>query len=97
MDERIWVWALLILWEHGQCWKCLCLRSSGVGDVGGEWVGLVPGSGVVGWCYVYMSCLDSLCRWQVQVSVFVHGRYRKSRLVCAWVSDLDLCLHHPLL
>ena len=31
--------------------------------------GLGPGSGVVGWCYVCVS-LDSLCRWQVQVSVY---------------------------
>ena len=34
--------------------------------------GLGPGSGAVGWCYVCVS-LDSLCRWQVQVSVY-----------CAW-------------
>ena len=30
--------------------------------------GLGQGSGAVGWCYVCVS-LDSLCRWQVQVSV----------------------------
>ena len=34
--------------------------------------GLGQGSGAVGWCYVCVS-LDSLCRWQVQVSVY-----------CAW-------------
>ena len=34
--------------------------------------GLGPGSGAVGWCYGCVS-LDSLCRWQVQVSVY-----------CAW-------------
>ena len=34
--------------------------------------GLGPGSGAVLWCYVCVS-LDSLCRWQVQVSVY-----------CAW-------------
>ena len=34
--------------------------------------GLGPGSGAVGWCYVCVS-LDSLCRWQAQVSVY-----------CAW-------------
>ena len=34
--------------------------------------GLGPGLGAVGWCYVCVS-LDSLCRWQVQVSVH-----------CAW-------------
>ena len=36
--------------------------------------GLGPGSGAVGWCYVCVR-LDSLCRWQVQVSasrVWVH-------------------------
>ena len=26
--------------------------------------------------------------------VFVYGRYRKSRLVCALLSDLDLSRHH---
>ena len=31
--------------------------------------GLEPGSGVVGWCDVCVS-LDSLCIWQVQVSVY---------------------------
>ena len=29
--------------------------------------------------------------------VFVYGRYRKSRLVCVCLSDLDLSRHHPLL
>ena len=77
------------------------------------------------WCYVCVS-LDSLCRWQVQVSVycarrihahlrctqcsimlhlwisasyrvFVCGRYRKYRLVCVWLSDLNLSRYRPLL
>ena len=30
-------------------------------------------------------------------SVFVYGSYRKSRLVCGWLSDLDLSRHHPIL
>ena len=29
--------------------------------------------------------------------VFVCSRYCKSRLVCAWLSDLDLCRHLPFL
>ena len=29
--------------------------------------------------------------------VFVYVRYRKSRLVCVWLSDLDLSRNHPLL
>ena len=45
---------------------CLCFGCGGVG----RWLG--PGSGAVGWRYVCVS-LDSLCRWQVQVSVY-----------CAW-------------
>ena len=28
--------------------------------------------------------------------VFANGRYRKSILVCVWLSDLDLSRHHPL-
>ena len=35
--------------------------------------GLGPGSGRVGWCYVCVS-LDSLCRWQVQVSIYCARR-----------------------
>ena len=27
--------------------------------------------------------------------VFVCGRYRKSRLVCVWLSDLDMSRHRP--
>ena len=27
----------------------------------------------------------------------IYGSYRKSRLVCVWLSDLDLSRHHPLL
>ena len=39
---------------------CLCLVCSGRGGVGGEWVGnawgLGTGSGMVGWCFVCVSC-----------------------------------------
>ena len=48
----------------------------GVGSVGGEWVrGL--GHGLGGWGGVMSVCvvsLDSLCRWQVQVSVYCARR-----------------------
>ena len=29
-------------------------------------------------------------------SLFHYGRYRKSKLLCVWVLDLDLSRHHPL-
>ena len=38
---------------------CLCFGCGGVGGVGGEWTGgrgLGPESGMVGWCYVCVSC-----------------------------------------
>ena len=95
------------------CWTCVCF---GCGSVGGELVGGLD-QGLEGWCYVCVS-LDSLCRWQVQVSVYcawripahlrctqcsilLHlmdicfltcicfSRYRKSRLVCLKLADLD--------
>ena len=47
---------------------CPCF---GCGGVGGEWVSGLD-QGRERWCYVCVS-LDSLCRWQVQVSVY-----------CAW-------------
>ena len=64
--------------------------------------------GLEGWCYV---CVDGRSRYlyivlwgylrilwiSASYHVFVYGRYRKSRLVCVWLSDLDLSRHHPLL
>ena len=48
--------------------------------------GLGPGSGAVGWCYVCVS-LDSLCRWQVQVSVY-----------CAWRTPANMrCIQCSIL
>ena len=43
--------------------------------------------------------VQSCCTISISASyrVFVYGRYRKSRLVCVWLSDLDLSQHHPLL
>ena len=52
-------------WMRGLLDMCLCL---GCGGVGGEWVGGLD-QGMEGRCYVCVS-LDSLCRWQVQVSVY---------------------------
>ena len=51
---------------------CLCLGYSGMGDVGGEWVGglgrvLGPRYGRV-WCGYACVSVNSLCRWQVQIS-----------------------------
>ena len=51
---------------------CVCLGCGGVGGVGGEWIrGWVLGWGKCG--DVFVVNLDSLCRWQVHVSVY-----------CAW-------------
>ena len=70
---------------------CLCFGCGGVGGVGGEWLG--QGSGAVGWCYVCVS-LDSLCRWQVQVSVYCAWRI-PAHLRCTQCSILlhlmDIC------
>ena len=63
------------------------LRGWGVGR------GLGQGSGAVGWCYVCVS-LDSLCRWQVQVSVYCAWRI-PAHLRCTQCSILlhliDIC------
>ena len=70
---------------------CLCF---GCGCVGGEWGvgrGLGPGSGAVGWCYVCVS-LDSLCRWQVQVSVYCAWRIHLRCTQCSILLHLmDIC------
>ena len=54
---------------------------------------LGPGSGAVGWCYVCVS-LDSLCRWQIQVSVYCAWRI-PAHLRCTQCSILlhlmDIC------
>ena len=42
--------------------------------------GLGHGSGAAGWCYVCVS-LESLCRWQVQVSVYCAWRIPCTSLV----------------
>ena len=49
---------------------------------------------ILGTSSVQLSCTSSIsatCR------VTVYGRYRKSRIVCGLLSDLDLSLHHPIL
>ena len=51
---------------------CLCFGCGGVGGVGGECVGGLA-QGLGGWGGVMSVCvvsLDSLCCWQVQVSVY---------------------------
>ena len=68
----------------GKCDMCLCFGCGGVGGVGGEWVGGVGGEwvgglgqGLGGWGCVLSVCvvsLDSLCRCQVQVSVYCARR-----------------------
>ena len=52
---------------------------------------LEPWPGRVGWCYVFVS-LDSLCRWQVQVSVYC-ARWIPVVVVVrlsVWVSRLEI-------
>ena len=43
--------------------------------------------------------VQSCCTLSTSASnhVFVYGRYSKSRLVCVWLSDLDLMLLYALL
>ena len=43
--------------------------------------------------------VQSCCTLSISASyhVFVYGRYRKSRLVCVCLSDLELSQYHPLL
>ena len=43
--------------------------------------------------------VQSCCTVSIYASyhVFVYSRYRKSRLICVWLSDLYLSRHHPLL
>ena len=73
MAERIGFGLYQSCGNMGSVGRVSVFGCGGVGSVGGEWVGwLEPGSGGVGWCYACVS-LDSLCRWQVQASVY-----------CAW-------------
>ena len=50
--------------------------------------GLGPWSGRVGWCYVWVN-LDSLCRWQVQLSVYC-ARQIPAHLRC---TECSILLH----
>ena len=53
MDERIGFWLYQSCGDGGVLDVCLCFGCGGVGGVGGEWVG-----GLVGWCYVWILCVD---------------------------------------
>ena len=75
---------------------CLCFGCGGVGGVGGEWVGGLD-QGRERWGGVMPVCgmsLDSLCRWQVQVSVYCAWRI-PAHLRCTQCSILlhlmDIC------
>ena len=73
---------MLILWEQGKCLMCVRLGCSAVGGVDGMWVRVCPGSGMLGWCSVCVSCeFGSLCKWQVQISVYC-ARWIPADLMC---------------
>ena len=68
---------------------CLCVDGGGVGGVGGEWVGDLD-HGLEGCGGVMLVCvvsLDSLWRWQVQVSVYCAWRI-PAHLMCTQCSIL---------
>ena len=55
--------------------------------------GFGPGSGAVGWCYFCVS-LDSLCSWQVQVSVYCAWRipaHRRCTQCSILLHLMDIC------
>ena len=93
MDERIGFGLYQSSGGQGECWTCVCVFGcGGVGDVGGERVGGLD-KGRERWCYVCVS-LDSLCRWQAQVSVYCAWRI-PAHLRCTQCSILlhlmDIC------
>ena len=66
----------------------LCLGCHGMGGC------LGPVSGMVGWCYVCVVSVDSLCIWQVHVSVY-GARRIPAHLRCTQCSIMfhliDIC------
>ena len=73
---------------------CLCLGCGSVGDVGREWVGAWTRVRRAGVMSVRDVSLDSLCRWQVQVSVYCAWRIH-AHIRCTQCSILfyliDIC------
>ena len=70
---------------------CLCLGCGDVGGVDGVWVGGLD-QGLEGWGRVMSVCVvtpDSLCRWQIQVSVYCARRI-PADLKCTQCSILFL-------
>ena len=71
----------------GLCYVCVSLcrcvdgRSRHLYIVLGGYLGILGAPRVQSCCTLWISA---------SYSVFVYGRYRKSRLVCVWVSDMDL-------
>ena len=96
-----WVTGLgLCFTNSGGTWgkwdMCLCFGCGGERGVGGEWVGSL-GQGLGGCGGVMSVCvvsLDTLCRWQVQVSVF-WARRIPAHLRCTQCSIrlhlIDIC------
>ena len=83
--------------------KCVCVwlglcsreRIRGMGFINpiGTWLYIVLG----GYLHILsVPSVRSCCTLSISASyrVFVYGRYRKSRLVCVLLSDLDLSRHH---
>ena len=80
MDERIGFGLYQSCGNRGVLHACLCC-----GGVGVEWVGGLD-LGLEGWCYVCVSP-DSVCIWQVQVSVYCDRRI-SAHLRCSQCSIL---------
>ena len=81
------------------CKKCMCLAQGGVG---GEWIrgfGLGFTNPVLSGYLRILGApsVQSCCILSISASyrAFVYGRYRKYRLVCVLLSDLELSRYHP--
>ena len=78
MDYIIGLWTLPILWGQGEYWTYnFYFGYGGVGNVGGEWLGGLD-QGRERWGYI-MYCMRcesviTLCRWQVQVTMYCTWR-----------------------
>ena len=86
LDEGLegWCYVLCELWV-----RIICVdgRSRYLYIVLGEYLRILGAPSVQSCCTLSIS---------TYYHVFVYGRYCKSRLVCVWLSELNLSRHHPL-